>query len=266
MLKLPIYQVDAFADGPFTGNPAAVVPLDSWIGDEQMQAIAEENSLSETAFFVPEGEGYRIRWFTPVDEVDLCGHATLASAHVLFKELDRPGERIEFESRSGLLKVARNGELLTLDFPAQSPVPVKPGSDVSRALGCQPAEVLAGEDYMAVFTTEQEVAGLSPDFNLLAGLDRRGLIATAPSDRYDFVSRFFAPALGVPEDPVTGSSFTQLAPYWSRRLGKQRLHARQISARGGDVLCEPVGGRVLISGKALTFLRGEIELHSGVRR
>lgn len=259
-MKLPIYQVDAFADQLFSGNPAAVVPLQRWLGDPVMQAIAEENHLSETAFFIAAKGGWHIRWFTPAEEVNLCGHATLATAHVLFSELGQLGERLQFQSRSGVLNVTRRGELLTLDFPAQPPVPTRPPADLVAGLGDEPAYVLAGEDYMAVFGTEQEVAALRPDFSLLSRLDRRGLIVTAPSGRHDFVTRFFAPALGVPEDPVTGSAFTQLAPYWSRRLGKQRLQARQISARGGDVVCELSGDRVLISGTALTFMRGEIEL------
>lgn len=258
-MKLPIYQVDAFASEPFTGNPAAVVPLQRWLSDVQMQAIAEENNLSETAFFVAEEEGYRIRWFTPADEVDLCGHATLASAFVLFTELGHPGAVVQFQSRSGLLSVTRNDHLFMLDFPSQPPAPVTAPELLLKGLGRQPAECLVEEDYMAVFDSEEEVAELSPDFDALGRLDRRGVIVTAPSEQYDFIARFFAPALGVPEDPVTGSAYTHLAPYWSDRLGKGRLHARQISARGGEVICEQQGDRVLISGQALKFMQGEIE-------
>jgi PhzF family phenazine biosynthesis protein len=258
-LKLSIFQVDAFADRPFTGNPAAVVPLQEWLNDRQMQAIAEENNLSETAFFVPEGDAYRIRWFTPEDEVDLCGHATLASAFVLFNKLGHDDERIDFKSRSGPLSVSRAGEWLTLDFPAQPAATVEPNERLTAGLGEAPAAVLAGEDYLAVYDSEATLAALVPDFARLAKLDRRGVSATAPSEKYDFVVRFFAPALGVNEDPVTGSAYTQLAPYWSSRLGKSRLHAKQISARGGEVICEMAGERVLISGQARMFMQGVID-------
>lgn len=258
-MKIPIYQVDAFADRPFTGNPAAVVPLERWLSDPQMQAIAAENNLSETAFFVPEGEAYRIRWFTPADEVDLCGHATLASAFVLFNELGHAEDRVNFQSHSGPLGVGRDGEWLILDFPSQPAVPVERDANLCSGLGAIPEQLLANEDYMAVYDSEEEVAALTPDFPVLAQLDRRGVMATAPSAHDDFVVRFFAPALGVDEDPVTGSAFTQLAPYWAHRLGKSRLRARQISARGGEVICEVAGDRVLISGKACMFMQGFID-------
>lgn len=260
MMKLPIYQVDAFASKAFSGNPAAVVPLDEWLPGAQMQAIAQENNLSETAFFVAENGAYRIRWFTPVDEVDLCGHATLASAFVLFTELGYRGDVIRFLSRSGDLTVTADGQRLTLDFPSQPPSPCATPQTLVDGLGCRPVECLQGEDYLAVFETRDDIAAIEPDFALLARLDRRGVIVTAPAREYDFVSRFFAPALGVAEDPVTGSSFTQLAPYWSGRLGKQRMNARQVSWRGGDVVCELAGDRVLISGRAVKYLEGRIEL------
>ena len=258
-MRLPIYQIDAFASEPFSGNPAAVVPLEEWLPEERMQAIAEENNLSETAFFVAENGAYRIRWFTPLDEVDLCGHATLASAFVLFSELAFQGDTIRFRSRSGDLKVTRVDGLLTLDFPSQPPSPCAAPPALADALGRQPLECLQGEDYLAVFESQDDIAAIEPDFALLARLDRRGVIVTAPAIEHDFVSRFFAPALGVPEDPVTGSSFTQLAPYWSGRLGKRRMNARQVSQRGGDVVCELAGDRVLISGRALKYLEGWIE-------
>jgi PhzF family phenazine biosynthesis protein len=260
MMKLPIYQIDAFASEAFSGNPAAVVPLDEWLPGEQMQAIAQENNLSETAFFVAESGAYRIRWFTPLDEVDLCGHATLATAFVLFTELGWRGDMIRFLSRSGDLTVTGDGQSLTLDFPSQPPSPCAAPQTLVDGLGCQPAECLQGEDYLAVFESPDRIAAIEPDFALLARLDRRGVIVTAPASEQDFVSRFFAPALGVPEDPVTGSSFTQLAPYWSGRLGKRRMNARQVSQRGGDVVCELAGDRVLISGRAVKFLEGWIEL------
>jgi PhzF family phenazine biosynthesis protein len=263
MKQLPLYQVDAFAADSFTGNPAAVVPLERWLDDALMQAIALENNLSETAFFVPEDDGFRIRWFTPAAEVDLCGHATLASAWVLFNERDYAGDTIRFLSRSGELKVSREDDWLTLDFPAQPPVPVARSPELVGGLGRAPAELLAAEDYLAVFEDADQVAALRPDFTLLARLDRRGVIATAPSDEVDFVTRFFAPGLAVPEDPVTGSAFTQLGPYWAERLGRKRLRAWQISARGGEVICEPRGDRVLISGRAVAYLAGTIRVPAG---
>lgn len=258
MMQLPLYQVDAFAAAPFTGNPAAVVPLERWLDDALMQAIALENNLSETAYFVPEGDAFNIRWFTPAAEVDLCGHATLATAWVLFNELGFAGDSIRFLSRSGELRVARDDDWLTLDFPAQPPVPVVRSPELVRGLGRAPAELLAAADYLAVFDDARQVAALRPDFSLLERLDRRGVIATAPGDDVDFVTRFFAPALAVPEDPVTGSAFTQLGPYWADRLGRSPLRARQISARGGEVICEPRGDRVLISGRAAAYLSGTI--------
>jgi PhzF family phenazine biosynthesis protein len=258
MTRLPLYQVDAFTSEPFSGNPAAVVPLERWLDDDLMQAIALENNLSETAYFVPEGDAFRIRWFTPAAEVDLCGHATLATAWVLFNELKYEAETIRFLSHSGELRVMRDGDWLTLDFPAQPPVPVGRLPDLVHGLGQAPAELLASEDYLAVFDTAAQVAALRPDFDSLARLDRRGVIATAPGDDVDFVTRFFAPALAVPEDPVTGSAFTELGPYWSERLGQKRLRARQISARGGEVICEVRGDRVLISGRVAAYLTGTI--------
>ena len=259
-MKLKQFQIDAFASRPFTGNPAAVVPLDEWLDDRLMQAIAAENNLSETAFFAPEGNAYRIRWFTPADEVALCGHATLASAFVLFNELGHAGDTSEFESLSGPLKVQRNGDQLVLDFPSQPPLPCPLSADIVSGLGRRPEACLCSEDYLLVFDREEDVAGLRPDFAALERLDRRGVIVTAPSSTCDFVVRFFAPALGVPEDPVTGSAYTQLAPYWAERLGKARLEARQISTRGGDVRCELKGERVLISGPAIKFLEGTIQV------
>ena len=264
MMKLPMYQVDAFAEAPFTGNPAAVVPLERWPDDALMQAVALENNLSETAFFVAEDDAFRIRWFTPAAEVDLCGHATLATAWVLFNELGHAGDSIRFLSRSGALSVSRDDAWLTLDFPAQPPVPVGRSPELVKGLGRAPTELLAAEDYLAVFADAGQVAALRPDFTLLARLDRRGVIATAPGVDHDFVVRFFAPSLAVPEDPVTGSAFTQLAPYWAGRLGRSPLRARQISARGGEVVCEPRGDRVLISGRAAGYLSGTITVPSRI--
>jgi PhzF family phenazine biosynthesis protein len=259
-MKIRQYQVDAFASRAFEGNPAAVCPLESWPDDDLLQAIAEENNLSETAFFVPSDKGFRLRWFTPASEVDLCGHATLAAAHVLFEHLGHPAQVITFETRSGALSVRRKGDLLEMDFPACPPTPCASFELLARALGRQPLEVLRADDYMAVFEDEAAIRGIKPDFFLLGTLDLRGVIITAPGGSHDFVSRFFAPRLGILEDPVTGSAHCTLAPYWAGRLGKRLLSARQVSKRGGSVLCELNGDRVRLSGSAVTFMEAEITL------
>ena len=259
-MQIPIYQVDAFSGRAFAGNPAAVCPLESWLADERMQSIAAENNLAETAFFVPEGDGYRLRWFTPVTEVDLCGHATLASAFVVFRHLAPQLERVLFRTRSGELIVSRSGERLTMDFPSRPPVAVEAHPQLIPALGLQPKEVLAARDYMLVYETEEQVRALKPDMARLTEVDRFAVIVTAPGRDCDFVSRFFAPAHGVPEDPVTGSAHCTLIPYWSRRLGKKQLFARQVSTRGGELWCEDLGERVHISGQAVEFLSGTITL------
>jgi len=261
-MKIKQYQVDAFASRVFEGNPAAVCPLDAWLPDELMQAIAEENNLSETAFFVPEGNAFRLRWFTPVAEVDLCGHATLASAHVILNILGHASERVEFETHSGRLTVARDGEMLAMDFPAQPPQPCETPRELVVGLGAEPIEVLVADDYIAVFDSEYAVRALFPDFGILHELALRGVCVTAPGKDVDFVSRFFAPKVGIPEDPVTGSAHCELAPYWAARLGKQEMQARQISKRGGDVRCRLMGDRVLLSGQAVTFMVGEIDVGS----
>ena len=260
-MKLPVYQIDAFAEKSFTGNPAAVIPLKEWLPDNLLQAIAEENNLSETAFFVPTVRGFQIRWFTPNKEVKLCGHATLASAFVLFDLLGYPQEQILFESLSGLLTVVKNGPLLTLDFPNQKPIPCDVPDELIQGLGKAPSACYRKEDFIAVFENEEDMSAIIPKYNALEKLDLRGVIITAPSHKNDFVARFFAPKFGVPEDPVTGSSYTQLAPYWAERLGKNELTARQLSPRGGTVYCELKGERVLISGSALKFMEGEIEIN-----
>jgi len=259
-MKIRQYQIDAFAARVFEGNPAAVCPLRRWLDDALLQAIAAENNLSETAFFVPSGAGYALRWFTPASEVDLCGHATLAAAHVLFTHLGHPGPAVSFDTRSGMLTVTRRGGLLEMDFPARPPVPSAGAETLATALGRQPLEVLRADDYLAVFDSEATVRALTPDFPLLATLDLRGVIVTAPGVSDDFVSRFFAPRLGIPEDPVTGSAHCTLAPYWAGRLGKRRLSARQVSKRGGSVACELRDDRVLLSGAAVTFMEAEITL------
>jgi PhzF family phenazine biosynthesis protein len=260
-MKLPIYQVDAFSERPFEGNPAAVVPLESWLPDALMQQIAEENNLAETAFFTPEGSGYRLRWFTPVVEVDLCGHATLASAAVLFERLGFNEPAIAFETRSGRLTVERDADQFWMDFP-ELPVEVIAADDaMADSLGAYPDEWFGGMDYFLVFPDEETVHRLDPDFVKLRRFkDRRGVIVTAPGERHDFVSRFFAPAAGISEDPVTGSAHCALAPFWASRLGKTTLQARQISRRGGDVACEVKGNRVRLGGRARFYLEGQIEL------
>jgi PhzF family phenazine biosynthesis protein len=258
-MKLPYFEVDAFASKPFQGNPAGVCPLKHWLADATMQNIAAENNLSETAFFVPRGSDYELRWFTPTVEIDLCGHATLASAFVLFSELGRPGDAVQFHSRSGPLVVRRQNEVLTLDFPSRPPVPITAPEGLIRGLGKKPVEVLKARDYFAVFAAVEDVRSLNPDFALLGTLDEK-VIVTAPGVDCDFVSRFFAPSAGVPEDPVTGSAHCTLIPYWSRRLGKTKLFARQVSKRGGELFCELAGERVLIGGKAVLYSRGQIEI------
>lgn len=259
-MKLPIYQVDAFADSIFTGNPAAVCPLDSWIPDDTMQQIAFENNLSETAFFVNEEGSYRIRWFTPRIEVDLCGHATLASAHVLFEHLGYDGQVIRFESNSGELTVGKEKGRLVMDFPAAKLNSVKAPAKLEKALGVPAAEVFRDSDYLYILETVEQVQKADPDFRLLKEVETRGVIITAEGDDVDFVSRFFAPAAGIEEDPVTGSAHIMLAPYWSKRLDKKILTGRQLSERGGTVYCTVKGKRVEIGGKARLYMRGEIEL------
>ncbi len=262
MTEISIYQVDAFAARVFTGNPAAVCPLDDWLPDQVLQAIAAENNLSETAFLVKRGNGaeYDLRWFTPASEVDLCGHATLGSAYVIANYLDNGSTEVRFHSRSGLLTVTREGELYTLDFPALPPRRLADSAEVAEALGAVPAELWDEMDRMAVFPSEAAVAALAPDMAKLARLETRGVIATAPGETCDFVSRFFAPRSGIPEDPVTGSAHCILTPYWATRLGKTRLSARQISARGGELEVEARGERVLISGRVAPYMEGRIRV------
>ncbi len=257
-MDITLYQIDAFTERVFAGNPAAVCPLDAWQDDALLQRIAAENNLAETAFFVPEDDGYRLRWFTPTVEVDLCGHATLASAFVLFTELGYTGEAVRFQTRSGLLVVRRDGGRLVMDFPSRPPEPVEADPLVLPGLGAQPEELLASRDYFAVYPNEAAVRALRPDMALLGRIDRQGVIATAPGDEVDFVSRYFAPAAGVPEDPVTGSAHCTLIPYWSRRLGQKELRARQVSERGGELFCADHGDRVTIAGSAVKYLTGTI--------
>jgi PhzF family phenazine biosynthesis protein len=259
-MRIPIFQVDAFTDRVFSGNPAAVCPLDAWLPDTTLQAIAAENNLSETSFLLGRGGDYRIRWFTPAIEVDLCGHGTLASAHVIFRHLEPAVDEVRFASRSGPLAVRRQGDLLRMDFPALEATRCPPPAGLEDALGARPDEVWRARDVMAVFENEDEVRSLCPDMSRLAAVDAFGVMATAPGRTVDFVSRFFAPAEGIPEDPVTGSAHCTLVPYWARRLGKTSFHSRQVSARGGELFCELLGSRVAIAGRAVTYLQGTIEV------
>ncbi len=261
-MKLSLYWIDAFTDQPFHGNPAAVVPLEKWLPDQVMQRVAFENGLAETAFFVPATPNrFHLRWFTPGAEVDLCGHATLAAAFTLFTQLGFTGGSIVFDSRSGPLTVTRPQDgKLELDFPARPAVPVAPPAALLQGLGATPAFYAQAQANLAVFNTAAEILALQPDFAALATLEQYGTIVTAPGAGCDFVSRFFAPRVGVPEDPATGSSHCTLVPYWAGRLGKTKLHARQVSARGGEFFCELRGDRVGIAGHAVLYLRGEIEI------
>ena len=259
-MKISIYQADAFTDELFGGNPAAICPLDNWLPDEVMQKIAIENNLAETAFFVKTNNGYKLRWFTPEYEIDLCGHATLASAHILFTELGYKGNTINFETiKAGILSVTKEGDKYAMDFPSRPAIHIEPPIGLAEALSeKQPIEVLRSRDYFLVYENEDDITEIVPDFFALSKMDTVGVIVTAPGKNVDFVSRFFAPGAGIPEDPVTGSAHCNLIPYWADRLGKNQLHAYQLSARKGELWCELVGERVIIKGKAVTYLKGEI--------
>lgn len=260
-MPLKIYQVDAFSDQVFSGNPAAVCPLEEWLPTHQMQKIALENNLSETAFFIPSQSGFEIRWFTPAIEVDLCGHATLAAAHVLFHHLDFPSETIRFDSRSGPLRVKRVSQQYILDFPADSIRQIDSVSKLEKALGVAVTEVWRGkDDIFAIVGSEAEVKGISPDFEALKQLGSRGVLVSAKGESVDFVSRCFFPNAGILEDPVTGSAHTSLTPYWTRHLGERLLKARQLSERGGVLHCQLLGDRVSIAGNAVTFMEGVLYL------
>ena len=259
-MKLDIFQVDAFSQSVFGGNPAAVCPLTEWLSDEQLQNIAAENNLSETAYFVPRGEFYELRWFTPEVEVDLCGHATLAAAWVLIHLLGDAPEVLRFATRSGELRVTRNGDELAMDFPAKQPQPCEPPDGMLSALGIEQAEVFSTDDYIVLLEDEAQVAALKPDFAHLKGLPKRGIAVTAKSARFDFISRWFGPNVGVNEDPVTGSAHTSLAPFWAERLGKSSMTAEQGGTRRGQLRCELKGDRVIISGHAVLYLEGTIYL------
>jgi PhzF family phenazine biosynthesis protein len=261
-MKLPIYVVDAFTSNLFGGNPAAVCPLDEWLPDDLMQKLGAENNLAETVFFVKEGDDYRIRWFTPAVEVKLCGHATLASAHIFYTELGYTRDEILFNSLSGTLKITRKAPgVYTLDFPADTVTPVAEAGSLLAALGVSYGEVFKTSfDYLVVLNSQKEVEAISPDLKALAKAESRGVIITAKGDEADFVSRFFGPQSGIDEDPVTGSAHTSLVPYWAAHLGKTNLKAIQVSKRRGYLDCELKGDRVLMSGNAVTYMRGQYEV------
>jgi len=264
-MKHAIFQVDAFTNAQFKGNPAAVIPLDAWLEDEVLQKIAAENNLSETAFYIIDDDNIKLRWFTPETEVDLCGHATLATAWVLVNEYDLQETEINFETRSGILTVRHfvdttniNEQIFELELPIQSAHECDIKSPLLSAFGHPPLEILAADDYLLLFESEQIIKELKPDFALLSQLPLRGVIVTAPGDEVDFVSRWFGPNVGVNEDPVTGSAHTSLTPYWANKLDKTLLTAKQVSRRGGDIECQLRNDKVLLRGKAKLYMKGEI--------
>ena len=261
MKKLTFYQVDAFASSLFTGNPAAICPLDNWLADDRMQAIAEENNLSETAFFVPNNNGYQIRWFTPNEEVDLCGHATLASAYIIFEKLEYQESEIIFYSKSGELRVSRENNILKMDFPALSYQKINPSNELYEALNAKPIKIFKSKfDLLCIFENENEVEQANPNLSAIAALDYRGVIFTSHSTKHDVYSRCFYPGCSVPEDPVTGSAHCVIAPYWCEQLNKKRIHARQGLKRQGELICEVRGDRVLLFGNCYLYLEGKIHI------
>lgn len=260
-MDIKIYQVDAFANKTFEGNPAAVCPLDEWLPDELLQSIAEENNLSETAFFVAEGDGFKLRWFTPEDEVDLCGHATLAAAHVLFQHLGYNRKSIVFDTRSGTLEVVMSGQGYSISFPRCDIQPIATPQQLEESLGVKPIQTLLGFDYVVLLESEAQVKSLTPDFVKLKSLDLRGVVVTAPSDEVDFVSRCFFPKLRVDEDPVTGSAHCELAPYWAETLNRNNLVGKQLSQRTGIVYCEVSGDSVILTGTAVDYMSGTISVN-----
>jgi predicted PhzF superfamily epimerase YddE/YHI9 len=257
-MKIPLYQIDAFASGPFTGNPAAVCPLTEWLHDSVLHAIAAENNLSETAFFVRRGAERELRWFTPTTEVKLCGHATLASGYLVLDVLREEEQEVTFSTLSGRLRVSRAPHGYALDLPALPPKECEPPQALVDGLDREPVEILAATNYLCVFDREEDVRDLTPDFARLAHCDPYGVIITAPGKKVDFVSRYFAPSKGVNEDPVTGSAHCTLTPYWAERLGKTRLRARQLSKRGGDLTCELKGDRVVLEGGCALVIEGTL--------
>ena len=260
-MKTPIYQVDAFTNQVFGGNPAAVCPLKEWINAELMQKIASENNLSETAFFVPKNDYFEIRWFTPKVEINLAGHPTLATAWVIYNELNYKQDKIKFVSPlSRELNIVRNNDLIEMDFPSNKAEKIEIPDKLTEALGKKPSEVLKSRDLLTIYDNQCDIEQLNPDFRLLSQIDTFGFIVSAPGKNFDFVSRFFAPRAGINEDPVTGSAHTTLIPYWAERLNKNKLSAIQLSERIGKLQCEYLGDRVKIAGTAKLFMKGEIIL------
>lgn len=259
-MTLTIYQVDAFTDQLFGGNPAAIVPLTSWLPAPKMQTIAAENNLAETAFFIPQGDDFELRWFTPELEIDLCGHATLATAHIIFTELGYAKNIIHFHTlKAGTLTVTKTDDVYTLDFPSRPAIPCDAPDGLLDAMGGNaPIQILKSRDYMLVYESEADILAIKPDFGALAKLANMGVIVTAKGDKSDFVSRFFIPSAGINEDPVTGSTHCNLIPFWAQKLNKTELHAYQVSARRGELWCSLKGDRVLMAGKGVTYLKGEI--------
>jgi PhzF family phenazine biosynthesis protein len=261
-MELKIYQVDAFTDKLFRGNPAAVVPLEKWLDDEVMQKIAAENNLAETAFFVKQNDYYNIRWMTPTVEVPLCGHATLATAYVIFNFIDKNSNKIKFYSKSGDLFVEREGEMLSLNFPSNKPHETNIPDEIEECFGVKPIEILSNGFYLfVVFESEKFIRTYNPNIDLIKKLHEHAVIITAKGSDADFVSRMFAPNSGIDEDPVTGSAHTVLIPYWAEKLGKKKMKALQVSGRGGELFCEDLGDRVKISGKAVLYLTGNLLLN-----
>ena len=260
-MKIKLYQIDAFTDQVFSGNPAAVCPLEGWLDDGTLQHIASENNLAETAYFVKAKDGYHIRWFTPVAEVDLCGHATLAAAYVIFNFSDYASDSISFQSKSGVLTVTRSLEWYTLNFPADKVQAIAITPELIACIGKKPSEAYQGlSDAMLVFSSRQMIEQAIPDFSKIAQLKARGLIITAPGTDTDFVSRFFAPAEGIDEDPATGSAHSMLTPFWSEKLGKNAMQAKQVSQRGGEIWVEQHGDRVIIAGSCVFYMKGRFEI------
>lgn len=261
-MKLQMFQVDAFTSRPFAGNPAAIVPLDDWLPDEVMQAIAMENNLAETAFFKKGENGYDLRWFTPTVEMDLCGHATLATGYLIFEVLGTDEKILRFQTRSGELTVEKEGGRYVLDFPARPGVAAEAPAGLIDAIGAEPLKVLKSRDYMLVYESEADILAITPDIGALRRVDAHAVIVTAKGDTADFVSRFFAPGAGVDEDPATGSAHCTLIPYWAEKLGKTELFARQVSQRGGELYCSLQGDRVKIGGDAVLYLEGNIHVET----
>lgn len=259
-MKIPMYQVDAFTEEIFRGNPAAICILKEWLDEKLMQNIAMENNLSETAFCIVKEDLWELRWFTPEEEIDLCGHATLATAYVIFEILNYPGSTVKFTTKSGILTVEKQGDIITMEFPSREGTKVEITDQLIKGLGKEPKEAYESRDLMVVYENEQEIRELNPNMEELKLVDAFGIIVTAKGESSDFVSRYFAPSCGVPEDPVTGSAHCTLIPYWSKVLGKKKMIAHQLSQRGGRLECEHVGDKVKISGKAKLFFKGEIYL------